>query len=197
MKGRYPDRNMNLQPFAILVIFILASACATPVPFPKDNSLQRQLIVPFRIDAIEVKDVRPDTSFIAWDLPVFAVRQEEWIAYPPFNGDFKKEIIEMITKSSNADGLPAKLVVTINDGYYKIEGNTNSVSERSYFECSMVFKLEQSNTQLIVSGDDSYIITGVFNAKQKHASEIYRITARNCVYKILRKAEEILDQYKE
>jgi len=103
------------------------------------------------------------------------------------------ELIEMINQSSNPEGLPVKVTFSIKDGYYKISGNARSVGEHTLFDCVIRFDLKASDRYWNSSAQAFYDYVGVFNATEKHAKDIYRITVRNSVYKALKQGESVFD----
>jgi hypothetical protein len=126
-------------------------------------------------------------------LPVFVTRPKEWIVKPTLKGDMLNEVVKMIEQSSNAEGLPAHVTLIVKDGYYKISGDAWKVGEHSLFDCSIKFALTQSSEYWTSSANAFYDLVGQYNATEKHAKEIYRITIRNSVFNALKQGEKVFD----
>lgn len=185
---------INLKKYFYLIIIVLFVACATPMQLPKDISLQNTILLPFKIDTIVISDLRTDTVTTNLKLPVFVTRPKEWIVKPALKTDLRNEVSQMIQEASNSDGLPAKITFTIKDGYYKIDGDAMKVGEHTLFACSIKFELSESGSYWTASANAFYDLVGQYNATEKHAKEIYRITVRNCVFNALKQGEKVFDE---
>jgi hypothetical protein len=174
----------------LLIVF----GCATPVPLPKDYSLQKRIILPFKVDAIVINDLRADTTSTKMDLPVLVTKPKEWTKSPTLSGELAAEIKTMIQASSFAEGLPADVTVSINEGYYRVYGNARKVGEYSFFECKISFVSKESGETWGVKTNSYSDYSGVFNATEKHVSESYKITVRNAVFRALKESEKIFDE---
>lgn len=179
--------------FVVIFFTSVLLSCAPAVMLPPDLSLGKELLLPFRIDSIEVIDQRPDTVTREMNLPVFAAKRSEWIVRPGLSKELMTEVISMITASSNAEGLPVIVTLVIEDGYYKISGSASKVGEHTRFACSLNFQLLESNEYYRSSANAFFDQVGVFNATEKHVKELYRIAIRNSIFKALKQAESVLD----
>jgi hypothetical protein len=61
------------------------------------------------------------------------------------------------------------------------------------FDCSIKFALTQSSEYWTSSANAFYDLVGQYNATEKHAKEIYRITIRNSVFNALKQGEKVFD----
>ncbi len=128
------------------MVVILLIGCSTASRLPADLSIQSKLFLAFRIDSIAYVDLRPDTSSGKMDLPAIAARQREWKISPTLTPALRAELSSMIKSSSNPEGLPTILTVTLDEGYYMVSGNAGQVGEHALFNCSMLFDVKGSTT---------------------------------------------------
>src|SRR5687768_17423782 len=119
----------NKDYFYLLMVLIVS--CTAPSMLPKDYSRETEILLPFRIDTMEIVDLRRDTTSLSMKLPAFATRKKDWIINPTFNSPLKNEIMDMIRSASNPDGLPTRVTLTIKEDYYKISGSAIKVSEHT------------------------------------------------------------------
>ncbi len=128
------------------------------------------------------------------DLPVFVTKTKEWIKSPTLAPELEAEIKSMIQASSFAEGLPADVTVSINEGYYRVYGNARQVGEYTFFECKINYVSKESGESWAVKSNSFSDYSGVFNATEKHVSESYKVTARNAVFRALKESEKIFDE---
>ena len=175
------------------LFLLIVCGCATPVPLPKDYSLQKRIMLPFKVDAIVINDLRTNTTSANMDLPVFVTKAKEWTKSPTLSADLEAEITGMIQASSFSDGLAADVTVSINEGYYRVYGNARQVGEYTFFECKINYVSKESGESWTVKNNSYSDYSGVFNATEKHVSESYKVTVRNAVFKALKESEKIFD----
>jgi hypothetical protein len=176
-----------------VAIAVLFFACSTPTKLPVDVAEQHRALLAFRIDSVIFVDNRPDTVTADMKLPVFATRSREWKISPALTPDLREELKNIIQSTSNPEGLPTSLTVVIEEGYYKISGNAFEVGEHTLFSCSLLFNLKDHPNDFKTFASANYDFVGTFNATEKHARQIYRITARNAVFTALKNAEKVFD----
>jgi len=176
------------------LFLLIVCGCAAPIPLPRDYSTQKSILLPFKVDAVVIKDLRADTTNAKMDLPVLVAKSSEWIKSPPLSGDVRSEIKEMIYTSSYSNGVPADVTVSITKGYYRIYGNAWEVGEYTFFECRINYLSKESGESWAVISNSFNDYSGVFNATEKHVSESYKITVRNAVFKALKESERIFSQ---
>lgn len=151
-------------------------------------------MLPFKVDAIIINDLRTYTTSTKMDLPVLVTKAKEWSKSPTLSAELEAEIKAMIQGSSFADGLPADVTVSINEGYYRVYGNARQVGESTFFECKINYVSKESGESWAVMSNSSSDYSGIFNATEKHVSESYKITVRNAVFKALKESERIFDE---
>ena len=176
-----------------LLISILSVACASSVHLPKDISTEGSILLPFKVDTVIIVDLRKDTISTELTLPIFAVKQREWIVRPSLKADLQQDIMDLIKKGSYSDGIPAVVTVSIHDGYYRIAGNAKKVGEYTEFDCVVNFAPKELRQQWNSSAKSYNNYEGLINATEKHAKQMYRITAINGVYTALKQAEKMFD----
>ena len=176
------------------LFLLIVVGCATPIPLPKDYSTQKSILLPFKVNAVVIKDLRTDTTSAKMDLPVLVAKSSEWIKSPLLSGDVRAEIKEMIHTSSYSNGVLADVTVSITKGYYRIYGNAWEVGEYTFFECRINYLSKESGESWSVISNSYNDYSGVFNATEKHASASYNITVRNAVFKALKESERIFNQ---
>lgn len=163
----------------------------TPHQLPQDITQQKSVVLPVRIDSIIFVDERPDTLTVSMDLPVFASKSKEWVVKPGLSTSLRKEIIEIINRASNPVGLPCTVTVHIEEGHYKILGNSSQVQEYAKFDSRLEFELDEGggfNTSASAYNE----LVGIFNATEAHVQAMYRITVRNSIFTALTYAEDAL-----
>ena len=183
---------VHMSRFALLFLLVIAG-CAALVPLPRDHSLEKKVLLPFRVNSIVIDDRRSDTTSIKLEMPAMLTKADEWSKSPALTHELAAEIKSLIHASSNAEGLPVEVTLSINKGYYRIKGNAWEVSEQTYFECRINYVLRESNVSLAVGSNAISDYTGVFNATEKHVAESYKITVRNAIFRALKESEKILD----
>ena len=179
--------------FVAIAIAVLFAACSTPTKLPVDATEQHRAFLAFRIDSVIFVDNRPDTVTAEMKLPLLSTRPREWKISPALTTELREELKNIIQSTSNPEGLPTLLTVVIEEGYYKISGNAFEVGEHSLFSCSLLFNLKDHPDNFKSFASANYDFVGTFNATEKHAREIYRITARNAVFTALKNAEKVFD----
>lgn len=189
--------NVIITPLKVTVknIFFVAllilAACATPLPLAKDISAGKTLLLPFRVDHIVLEDLRRDTTSEKMNLPVFSTHQQEWKKSPLLSQDLKDDVKKLVESGSFDDGLPVTVTVSINEAYYMIAGNARTVSETSFFQCTLTYKSLETNKIWITTGNYVNTYQGVFNAKEEHVSQTFKITAKNAVFTALKETEKL------
>ena len=151
-------------------------------------------MLPFKVDAIVINDLRTNTTSASMDLPLLAAKAKEWTKSPTLSPELSAEIKAMIQASSFAEGLPADVTVSINEGYYRVYGNATRVGEYTFFECKINYISKESGESWAVISNSFNDYSGVFNATEKHASESYKVTVRNALFKALKESERIFDE---
>lgn len=175
-------------------VSILFTSCSTPVQLPRDVSVEKTILLPFRIDSIAFVDRRPDTLTYEMKLPVISAKSREWIVKPGLANQLREEIRGLINKTSNPEGFPSFVTVYIVEGYYKISGSATKVGEHARFDCELEFRLFNTNGYYRTTAIASHDFEGLFNATEKHVKDVYKITVRNSVFNALKQAERAFDK---
>jgi hypothetical protein len=184
----------SLTFYFLLLSTLMLAGCAAPIPLPQDVSLQKTVLLPFKINSIHLVDMRKDTASVDMNLPTFSTRPKEWTIKPPFISGLKNEVMDMIQHASNPEGLPVDLTLSIVNGYYRIAGDARKVGEHAFFDCLMKFDSKELGRNWTISSNANADYVGAFNATESHARESYRIVVRNSVYKALKKGETVFDE---
>ncbi|HMG90844.1 MAG TPA: hypothetical protein VK589_12320 [Chryseolinea sp.] len=168
-------------------------SCSAPVQLQKDYSLNKRILLPFRVDSVVFVDRRTDTLTKDLKLPLLTAKPREWIVKPGLSEELKREILKMIEDSSNPDGLSTNVIFYVNEAYYKISGNATKVGEHTRFDCELQFKIVESDIFYSAKATAFHDYVGVFNATERHVIEEYKVTVRNSTFNALTQAEKAFD----
>jgi len=185
---------VSMKIYVAFLLSFFALGCMTPVRLPKDISIENKVLLPFRVDTVFIVDLRSDTTSEQLKLPLLSIEPREWIVRPALKTNLRQEIVQLINRASFADGIPAEVTLYVQDGYYKIAGNAHAVGEYAVFDCLINFAPKESNVQWNASSKSYNNNERLINATEKHAKEMYRITAINGVYAALKQGKKIFDE---
>ncbi|EMR03419.1 hypothetical protein [Cesiribacter andamanensis] len=163
-----------------LIIGLSIIGCSPMTKIPAALAPKEAISIPFSVTAISLLDSRPDTASAEMKLPLISARQREWIIKPGITESQKQQAFLQIQNASREDRLQTHAVLEILDGYYKVEGNSHSVSEHTHFRCKLHLIDPATGNTWFAIAETSYVHQTI-NATEKHAKMLYEATILKCV----------------
>lgn len=176
--------------FSILVLLSLSiSSCISTHQIPLIDMSKETVDLPFKIDKLEIIDIRDTLLPMNWDVPMMSAKKSEWKGNPELSELNKNDIETIIRKSEKFEGIPVTMEFKIIEGVCELQADWKSVKEYAKFKAELFIEIPSRNYSY-KSYAEMYYDHPTLNGTEKGTLRLYNQAVKNVTHMVLKQIKD-------